>query len=120
MLTRYEFGDTGIFHSLQLLDGINMEITDKEEFKEADNNFEKNLPCPPPLLFSESNQLRTKSYFTEKGVKRFQKDIDTYIYLFEKYLVPSGIGEISISKIPNAKKKDIVYQDEYQTVIRIL
>lgn len=61
------------------------------------------LPKPPS--YAENN----KSFFTEKGYKKF---IENVLPLIEKYLNNDNITISSYSKVDN-----IIYEDEYQVII---
>lgn len=109
MYTRYEFGGTGIFHALNLLNDCDIERADKEDLIVAESIFDMLLPFPNV----GNNEKKTICYFTEKGVSKFRKELDTILYMFSHYLEDAGCGEIDVIKKENLH---IVYEDEWQVV----
>ena len=68
--------------------------------------FEKDLPCPPV------NMSNTKSYFTERGNRKFRKKIRE----IQKLAESKGVGFETIIK-DSSEIFDIFYSDIYQVVI---
>lgn len=111
---RMEFGGTGIFHALNLLESCDMEKADEEDYEWAERKFEEYLPVPD--IFAPAYATKGISFFTEYGYKFFKEAIDILSNLFIDYCEEAGLGELSeISmEIPDEM---IVFKDEHQFVI---
>lgn len=109
--TRFEFGGTGIFHAIDLLYDCEMEVADEEEIQWAENYFDKYMPIPDEA----SNITGTKSYFTNAGLKRFQKPLNILLDAFEYQAEEAGFGQLQEIKC-NISTNDIVYRDKYQII----
>ncbi len=96
---RVTYNGEGIYNALK-------KSVDMEVWKEILSNKLINwLPKPP------SYDLKNKSYFTEKGYKRFEKDT---LPLISKYLEKENIKVNIYQDI----MKDILYKDDYQIVTK--
>ncbi len=109
--TRYEFGDTGIFYALYLIEQANLTSDEREDFEWAKWEIDEELISPdfygkPPITF----------FFTEEGLDVFEKALDVIINLFYDYPEEAGLGELKEIEMDIPQDK-IIYQDEYQIVI---
>lgn len=95
---RITYNEKGIYNELKKMVDIN---TWKALLASNEINW---LPKPPS--YAENN----KSYFTEKGYKKF---IQNVLPIMEKYLSKDKI-KISSSK----SLENIIYEDEYQVVTK--
>ena len=66
-LTRFSFGETGIFHALPLLEDF-LDSGDYEDMKWAEGQFDQFLTIPKIV-----KEEKTISFFTSKGLKKFQE-----------------------------------------------
>lgn len=86
------------------------EIDRDEEYIESLEDLFKELEIPEEVFIK--NRFTT-SYFTEKGLEKFKSAIDTLQQAYREY---SGFDiELITEDIPEDK---IVYQDEYQIIIK--
>ena len=86
------------------------EIDRDEEYIESLEDLFKELEIPEEVFIK--NRFTT-SYFTEKGLEKFKSAIDTLQQTYREY---SGFDiELITEDIPEDK---IVYQDEYQIIIK--
>lgn len=112
-LTRYEFSGTGIFHILPLLEDCDMEQRDAEELELIERIFEEALPHPE-IEWNKDLQC----WFTEQGKERFKEELETFLFLTEKYLESSGLGTLEVKK-DNMNEQTTVYRDCWQVVIAV-
>ena len=112
--TRFEFGGTGMFHALELLESCKMKK--KEDYEYAKGQFEHDLDVP--TILAPGNNVKTRSYFTSEGLEAFSAELDILYNLFVRYCSDAGFGEIEeiTEDIP---EDNIVYQDEYQVLVGI-
>lgn len=110
-LTRFEFGGTGMFHILNLLEDCDLENKDAEELERIEYIFEKDLPHPD-INWSKDMHC----WFTSEGVTRFRDELEAFAYLVYLYLEGAGFGTFDIRK--GKPDGDIVYRDEYQVVVK--
>lgn len=103
LLYRYEFVKDD--YRIGFLTGLDNFFTD-DEILASCWVFEKDLPCPP------INMSNTKSYFTEKGNRKFRKKIRE----IQKLAESKGVGFETIIK-DSSEISDIFYSDIYQVVI---
>ena len=115
-VTRYEFDETGIFHAMELFDGFSMEDEDAQNYKYAEERFECNLEIPD--ILSNENNIKTRSFFTEEGLKAFSLELYILCDLFERYCEGAGFGEMKKITL-DIDEDSVVYQDEYQVLVRI-
>lgn len=95
---RVTYENKGIYNELKNMVDIN---TWKELLESNEINW---LPKPPS--YAENN----KSYFTEKGYKKFTKNV---LPIIENYLSKDKIKISSYQSLEN-----IIYEDEYQVVTK--
>lgn len=95
---RITYNEKGIYNELKKMVDIN---TWKALLASNEINW---LPKPPS--YAENN----KSYFTEKGYKKF---IQNVLPIMEKYLSKDKIKISSSQSLEN-----IIYEDEYQVVTK--
>ena len=103
---RFEFGDVGIFHAMDILEECEMEFSDQEDLEWAQRQFEEFLFCPrpsEPWIF----------YFTEEGLEKFKEPLETILNLFKNAAEEAGLGTLNETEvdIPNTL---ICYNDRYQ------
>lgn len=113
--TRYEFGGTGMFHALELLEACKLKKKDIEDYKYAKNIFERDLDVP--TILAPGNKVKTRSYFTPEGLEAFSLELDILYNLFEKYCTAAGFGEMEEIK-EDISQDTIIYQDEYQILVK--
>ena len=102
---RYEYDIEGEYKGI--LVGLDDIFDDTNELLSAAFVFERYLPEP-----NIESMINTKSYFTEKGNRKFSKAIRTIKKISENH----GIKVITIIKDYN-DLENIVYEDKYQVVI---
>ncbi len=107
---RYEFGNVGIFHALEMLDACDMERNDAEDLYWAEEKMDRKL-------FAPSSASPRTYFFTEKGDTDFSDALMIMERCFRKYLEDAGLGEFKKIKL-NISPTDFVYQDEYQFAIK--
>ncbi len=90
--TRFEFGGTGIFCALELLEACKLNKQDKKDLKYAESQFDRVLDIP--TILAPGNNVKTRSYFTVEGLKAFSHELDILYNLFEKYCTDAGFGEM--------------------------
>lgn len=114
-LTRFTFGEKGIFHALNLLEEIEiLDIQDQADLEWAGRFFEEKLIIPEILSCREYADCNLISFFTPKGLIEFAEPIETFkqLFLLAEY---AGFGlwqEIDI----DSKSLDVTYQDNWQVV----
>lgn len=102
MLYRYELSKNGEGIIVAMDDYFSM-----DEFFKLGWLFEVKLKGPT------CDMEHTKSYFTEKGHRRFRKNIRKIIKVYE------GKGvEVKRIEIKKSKLKNIIYTDKYQVVVK--
>ncbi len=107
LLTRYTCDGMGMFHAIgTLVVNKDMSVADEQDVFDAEEYFSIHLEVPD--IFPTSG--KTKSYFTEEGLRAFEEQIDTITYYLDMYLAP-----ISVEK----KEYDgvVLYEDPYQVVL---
>lgn len=111
-LTRFSFGETGIFHALPLLEDC-LEPADYEDMKWAERQFDKLLTIPEIV-----EKEKTSSFFTPKGIQKFQEPLEILRDLFYQ-IEEFGIGTFE-QKIVNYKevKNLVIYEDEFQVILK--
>lgn len=102
-LYRYEFSDKN--KRVGILVGLD-DYFDEEEIWDLSAIFEDELKAP------DIEMLGTKSYFTEKGNRKFKKSIRR----IHKAAKEKGIDVINIVK-DISEIGNIVYSDNYQVVV---
>ena len=112
-LTRYEFGDTGIFQAMSLL--YDMELSQREVISlvQTDNQFNDLLNVPD--IFDQHESVY--SFFTPKGLDYFNKPLNALLKLYKK-AEDIGFGEIKEISIDKSQLS-IVYEDEFQVIAQI-
>ncbi len=110
--TRFEFDGVGIFHNIDMLMACDMTQPDREDLQYVINEFDATLQIPDIV-----EKAKTLSYFTENGLKAFRNELDILYRLFDEYCGNAGLGEIEEFDVDIPEDK-IVYQDEYQVVIK--
>lgn len=113
LLTRYEFGGTGIFHAIDLLYDCDMERADAEDLERSEYILDRDLQCPDIDWKDVRSEFRC--WFTEKGITVFREELDIMAYLYRKYPESTGMGEMRIVQKEIAEQS-IVYQDDFQVV----
>ena len=102
MLYRYELSKNGIGILIGMDDYFSL-----YEYFSLEDIFEEKLDKPT------CDMEHTKSYFTEKGHRRFRKIIRKIIKAYE------GKGvEVKRIEIEQSKLKNVVYADKYQMVVK--
>ncbi len=117
--TRYEFGNTGIFHALGLFDDCDMDWDDANDLAWAEECFDRELHAIDPSKDIDADCALT-FFFTDKGMHDFKEQLDVMEYCFVQYLQyleDAGHGEFKQFDL-DIDAADIVYQDEYQFAIR--
>ena len=109
-LTRFEFQGTGIFHTLDVLEGLDLDKPDEEDLVWAERWFDEFLPVP---IMPEGT--RTESYFTEKGLHTFKEPLDVLISLY-RIAEDIGFGELRIIE-KWLTNEEVYYEDENQMVL---
>lgn len=105
MFIRYELyvedepQDVGIFRGLDEL-GLSDDFV-----KGLMWQFDRNLKVPKPVR-------HTQSWFTQAGEEMFRQDIDKVIAVYEED------GFFEVRRIEKEYLEDIVYEDEYQVLIK--
>lgn len=103
-LYRYEFSKNG--NSIGFLTGLDDYFTEDEIFKVC-GIFEVSLNCP------DINMDNTKSWFTEKGNRKFKKMIRKIQKIAEEKDI-----EFVCRKTEKETVKDLIlYEDTYQVII---
>jgi hypothetical protein len=74
--------------------------------------FDEHLPFPQ--FYEEHPDVRTEAYFTEAGMEFFKKDIEKLISQIERH----SIFEVEKKTLSDINVASIVYQDEYQILVR--
>lgn len=112
-LTRYEFGDTGIFQAMGLL--YDMELSQREVISlvQTDNQFNALLNIPD--IFDQHKSVY--SFFTPKGLDYFKKPLNALLKLYKK-AEDIGFGEIKEISIDKSQLS-IVCEDEFQVIAQI-
>lgn len=115
-LTRYEFGGTGIFHAVEVLESMPLEKPDEEDLEWAKRQFDEYLEVPVMPVDKETGLFRrTRSYFTDKGLEAFKDALDILVSLF--YMAEdAGLGELKVVE-KNTASEEIFYEDENQVVV---
>ena len=103
LLYRYEFVKDD--YRIGFLTGLDDFFND-DEVLSLGWVFEKDLPCP------NFNMENTKSYFTEKGNRKFRKKIREIQKLAENKGI---VFDIIMKK--EEEVSDILYSDNYQVVV---
>lgn len=106
MLYRYEFNKAN--KSVGILVGMDEYFTEDEVFDCA-LFFEFKLECPTV------DMTNTKSYFTDKGNRKFRKKIREI-----KKLANSKGVEVICRKVEENDLSNIVYKDNYQVVEKLV
>ena len=114
--TRYEFGNTGIFHALSLLDDCDMDRDDANDLAWAEECFDRELHAVDPSKEIGADCALT-FFFTNKGVYDFKEQLDVMEYCFVQYLEDAGLGEFKQVDL-DIDAGNIVYQDEHQFAIK--
>ena len=112
--TRFTFGNTGLFQATELLDDADMEAVDWAEYQWAMHEFNAGLEVPD--ICQPRAGIKTRSFFTDEGLKSFSLALDVLYELFQKYAEAAGLGEIQ-ERVYMIPEEDILYQDEYQVLI---
>lgn len=112
-LTRFELFNGGESQKLGFIRGLeDMDIS--EDLKSAlVYNFNKELKLPPKSIYKRQvdKGYYIASYFTEKGLQKFSKEIKDIIN------VVNDEGMYTVGKIITLQEKDLVlYEDEYQVI----
>lgn len=110
--TRYEFGDTGIFHAYDFIEQADLTFAEQEDLEWAQRQFEEYLNIPDEVI----EKPQTTSFFTKEGLDMFADALDVIINLFYDYPEEAGLGELKEIEIDIPQDK-ILYQDDYQIVI---
>lgn len=113
--TRYEFGGTGMFHALELLEACKLNKKDIKDYKYAKDVFKRDLDVP--TILTPGNNVKTRSYFTAEGLNAFSHELGILYNLFEKYCANAGFGEMEEIK-EDISQDNIIYQDEYQILVK--
>ena len=113
--TRYEFGNTGIFHALSLFDDCDMDWDDSNDLAWAEECFDRELHAVDPSKEIGADCALT-FFFTDKGRHVFKEQLDVMEYCFVQYLENAGLGEFKQVDL-DIDATDVVYQDEYQFAI---
>ena len=108
--TRFELTYNGQPENIGFLYGLSEVISDEEQIEELTERFEKDLKMHNAILNKHDlKENETASFFTEKGIKYFKKDIENII---------EAIREKGWDvKTETINKKPFLYEDEYQVVI---
>ena len=114
VLKRFEFGEVGFFHAMDLLGDLTDE--EKTSVKRVESEFDKVLSIPD--VFLQTKQKNLYSFFTPKGLDRFENCMNVLLRLFRR-VEDSGIGELADIEIASESAR-IVYQDGYQAVVEML
>ena len=116
-ITRYEFCGEGLFNALDYLYGADMDREDAIEFSKVENIFENNLPTPHYISYDSSYGI-PRFYFTEFGNKKFRKEINILVDLFDRYCSEFGtITKVTKSFDDNSSFK-VIYKDRYQVLVQ--
>ena len=110
LLTRYEFGDTGIFQAMNIL--YDMELSQREVISlvQTENQFNTLLTIPD--IFDQ--QKSVYSFFTSKGLDYFKKPLHSLLKLYKK-AENIGFGEIVEISVDKSNL-NVVYEDEFQVL----
>ena len=98
-----EYQDVGIFQGLSELD------LDDDTSDSYMAPFDNVMIIPFETFINQ----KTKSWFTEKGEKKFLNDINRIIALYDD----NGLFEVR--RIVEENLQDIVYSDEYQVITKL-
>lgn len=96
----------GLFH---VLGDSDIPVTKQEALL---RRFDEHLPFPQ--FYVEHPDVRTEAYFTEAGMEFFEKDIEKLISQIEGH----SIFEVETKVLSDIDVASIVYQDEYQILVR--
>lgn len=112
MYTRFEFGGTGIFHSLDVIEDMIKTRADEEDLEWAQREFDEYLTVPNlPIGY------RTESYFTEKGLAEFKEPLDIIINMYYQ-AEDIGFGELTVVE-SDLNGREVIYQDEHQIIVAV-
>lgn len=114
ILTRYEFGGTGIFNAIDVLYGLDLNDQEKANLKWAEKEFNVTLKSPDVFDNEQSEANKLYCFFTKKGEDAFASCLDTLVNLFYQ-AEDVGLGEFQTISIPDSEL-NIVYRDDYQVV----
>lgn len=115
---RFEFGGTGIFHALDVLENCEMERADEEELYDAERELEEFLPIPDAISAEYNRGVKMIFFFKQKGLEKFKEPLESLVFLFKQFPENDGLGELN--EIELELPEDIIYyQDEYQAVAKV-
>ena len=111
MYYRYESMFDGKYMGCGIMQGLDALDLELDEYEFLIRKFNKELPLP--TCFDKNKEMKTISYFTEKGNQFFKKDINLIklAFMSKNFF---GVREIVKDSLP---KEKIVYKDDYQIVI---
>ncbi len=107
ILTRFTCNGAGMFSAIGDLIEKDMPAAEEQEVFEAEEYFGIHLEVPD--IFPKMCG-KTKSYFTEEGLKAFEEQIDTISYYLDMYLGPVNVEKKFYSGA-------VLYEDPYQVVL---
>lgn len=106
---RYELNFCGEWQGVGIFQGLDELHLDHIEERTLLSMFDE-LPVPPQVIFSIYNTI---SYFTEKGLKHFEKSITQIQKAYIEYSdFTCELYEETIDK------NTIIYEDEYQVITK--
>ena len=117
-LTRFEFGEVGFFHAIDLLhESPDLSEEERRELAWAEKEFQTCLEEPPVLSQKKDNPRDWYCFFTPEGLERFKDCLDIMWNLFYN-LEEAGLGDIVEINV-DSSSFEVVWQDEYQAVVSV-
>ncbi len=100
----------GVFSMcMEMLRNDEMEEEDADLFRELDSWFSENLPWPPQC----KNQESVVCYFKTENADEMMKMMGPIMWLLDRYNHPYYVV------YTNNPGEEIVYEDQYQVVVRV-
>jgi hypothetical protein len=114
--TRYELYYDGEPQDVGLMMGLDDVGMDEDEVEMLMERFNTELPLIPQIrTFQESTTHFSGCFFTEKGLERFQKEIEELVQAI--HFKENG-WSVHAVELTTVLDEDIYYQDDYQAVIK--
>ena len=113
-LIRYELSLDGERQGVGIMQGLDDVSNDYYSNELALQPFNEKLPIPDRKYFDTANNYKVLSYFTQKGIETFEKDITKLI----SYIENNGFSVIKLEKDVDVNNEElVVYKDEYQVLV---
>lgn len=111
--TRYEFGGTGIFHAIGVLEDMSLSPANAGDLEWASRKMEEELVIPDIFL---DTKFPTRSFFTEQGLTRLHEPLEILLRLFGD-AEETGIGILRVIR-EEITDACIIYKDMDQIVAK--